>query len=59
MRWRKGWWRPECRVHGVLIVHRKFRLSRVRHPEPFSKSDRGRQRREERRHRREQEHSEV
>jgi hypothetical protein len=51
-------WRPSqrsrCRWHehsinGVLVVHRQFRLSHVRHPEPFSKRDDGRLRREERR----------
>lgn len=40
----KNWWKGSD-VVDLLIVHRQFRLSRVRHPEPFAKSKRGKQRR--------------
>ena len=36
-------------LYGRVIVHRSYRLSRVRHTEPFSKSKAGLSRRSERR----------
>jgi hypothetical protein len=36
-------------VSGTLVVHKRYRLSQVRHQAPFNKTERGAKRRAERR----------
>lgn len=41
-------------IYDTFVVHRRYQLSRVHHPRPFNKTQRGKARRAERRFRMEQ-----